>query len=343
MKIVPVSGSIHIPKVQQLLNYFAISEERLLRPTNHRNTPISKNSNTPVVAYSSHVNLDTPKHFLNTTITSTAPSPHAPLPAILLHGHGAGLGFFFRTTWALLRSMGRSSCVPFTVQAKKDGIPGRVREAFFIEGKDTRGRTEEDTGIASHRNRSMPPPPSSESGSPTKSEEEEEDASVEKTWPPGIRREDDVVVGEKWGGLSRLSKNAVGKTKKVHMSIDILPSIEERERIVMLVASLPLRLLERDDGDHGDQRHKLESEPTYPLGDAEPTIEGDAVYVETVKFHSVDVAYSTVTVDLNAPSGREEAYPKGPPTSHPSRQQYRSEPPASAPVATAVTAAPVAA
>ncbi|KIL68291.1 hypothetical protein M378DRAFT_158821 [Amanita muscaria Koide BX008] len=135
----------------------AISEERLLRrlpffrPTNHRDTPISKNSNTPVVAYSSHVNLDTPKHFLNTlTITSTAPSPHAPPPALLLHGYGAGLGFFFRNLgplaqWADQRGsavyavdwlgMGRSSRVPFTVKAKKDDIPGRVREAeaFFVD------------------------------------------------------------------------------------------------------------------------------------------------------------------------------------------------------------------
>ncbi len=105
----------------------------------------------PVIAYASRIDLDTPKHFLNTlTITSTQPSPTAPPPAILLHGYGAGLGFFFRNfhplaQWAGQRGsavyavdwlgMGRSARVPFSVKTKRDDIPGRVREAesFFVD------------------------------------------------------------------------------------------------------------------------------------------------------------------------------------------------------------------
>ena len=105
----------------------------------------------PVIAYTSRVELDTPRQFLNTlTITSTTPSPAAPPPAILLHGYGAGLGFFFRNfgslaQWASQRGsavyaldwlgMGRSARVPFSIKAKKDDIPGRVSEAesFFID------------------------------------------------------------------------------------------------------------------------------------------------------------------------------------------------------------------
>jgi cardiolipin-specific phospholipase len=81
---------------------------------------------------------------------STSPSPGAPPPAVLLHGYGAGLGFFYQNLptlveWAGRRGssayaldwlgMGRSARVPFTVKAKKDDIQGRVREAesFFID------------------------------------------------------------------------------------------------------------------------------------------------------------------------------------------------------------------
>jgi cardiolipin-specific phospholipase len=105
----------------------------------------------PVIAYASRIDLDAPKHFLNTlTITSTNPSPTAPPPAILLHGYGAGLGFFFRNfnplaQWAGQHGsavyavdwlgMGRSARVPFSVKTKRDDIPGRVREAesFFVD------------------------------------------------------------------------------------------------------------------------------------------------------------------------------------------------------------------
>lgn len=68
----------------------------------------------------------------------------------MLHGYGAGLGFFFQNLpalgqWAGRRGtsvyaldwlgMGRSARVPFSVKAKRDDIPGRVAEAesFFID------------------------------------------------------------------------------------------------------------------------------------------------------------------------------------------------------------------
>ncbi|KAK2466488.1 hypothetical protein APHAL10511_002130 [Amanita phalloides] len=131
-----------------------ISEERLLRrlpffrPTMFQD---SQAHDGPVLAYTTRLELDTPKHFLNTlSIKSTNPLPDAPPPAVLLHGYGAGLGFFFRNysslaTWAGHRrsavyavdwlGMGRSARVPFSVKAKRDDIPERVREteSFFID------------------------------------------------------------------------------------------------------------------------------------------------------------------------------------------------------------------
>jgi cardiolipin-specific phospholipase len=103
------------------------------------------------VARSSRVELDTPNHYLNTlAITSTSPSPTAPPPAVLLHGYGAGLGFFVHNfpavaQWAGRRrssvyaldwlGMGRSARVPFTIKAKRDDVAGRVSEAesFFVD------------------------------------------------------------------------------------------------------------------------------------------------------------------------------------------------------------------
>jgi cardiolipin-specific phospholipase len=150
----------------------AASEERLLRwvihlrasqliaKCNGRRLPFFRpeklsavpNSNdSPVIAHSSRVDLATPKHYLNTlSITSTSPSTTAPPPAVLLHGYGAGLGFFFQNffplaQWAGRRGssvyavdwlgMGRSARVPFTVKAKREDIPGRVHEAesFFVD------------------------------------------------------------------------------------------------------------------------------------------------------------------------------------------------------------------
>ncbi|KAI0307374.1 alpha/beta-hydrolase [Multifurca ochricompacta] len=149
----------------------AFSEERLLRYLDYfahavslcsflsrrlpffRSGPsISSNSEDGlVIAHSERVPLSKPKHYLNTlAIKSTTPSPDAPPPAILLHGYGAGLGFFFLNfptlaQWAGIRGtsvyaidwlgMGRSARVPFRIRAKRDDISGRVHEAesFFVE------------------------------------------------------------------------------------------------------------------------------------------------------------------------------------------------------------------
>jgi len=111
----------------------------------------NENGDSPVISHSERVELATPKHYLNTLfIESTSPSPTAPPPAVLLHGYGAGLGFFYQNIpslaeWAGRRGssafaldwlgMGRSARVPFKVKAKKDDIQGRVKEAesFFID------------------------------------------------------------------------------------------------------------------------------------------------------------------------------------------------------------------
>lgn len=103
------------------------------------------------MAHSSRVELSDSKHYLNTfTIASTQPSPSAPPPTVVLHGYGAGLGFFFQNfpalgQWAERRrstvyavdwlGMGRSARPSFTVKAKRDDIDGRVREAesFFLD------------------------------------------------------------------------------------------------------------------------------------------------------------------------------------------------------------------
>ncbi|PCH41364.1 alpha/beta-hydrolase [Wolfiporia cocos MD-104 SS10] len=134
----------------------AAAEERLLRKLPFfrpaGSPPTSPDDQQPVIARSMRVDLDTPKHYLNTLImesTSPAKSSTQP-PAVLLHGYGAGLGFFFQNLlalgqWAGRRrtsvyaldwlGMGRSARVPFTIKAKREDIDGRVREAegFFID------------------------------------------------------------------------------------------------------------------------------------------------------------------------------------------------------------------
>lgn len=127
----------------------AISEQRLLR----RSLPfLGATTDAPVVAQSSRIQLDTPKRYLNTlSITpSTPPSSPSPSPAVLLHGYGAGLAFFFHNLpplakWVEKRGssvyaldwlgMGRSARVPFQVNAKREDVKSRVREAesFFID------------------------------------------------------------------------------------------------------------------------------------------------------------------------------------------------------------------
>ncbi|KAI1788983.1 alpha/beta-hydrolase [Ganoderma leucocontextum] len=133
----------------------AASEERLLRKLPYFR-PAGSPPPTPdfahdVVAQSSKVELDDPKQYLNTfAITPAQPNPNAPPPAVVLHGYGAGLGFFFNNFPALGRwagkrgtsvyavdwlGMGRSARVPFQVKAKREDIDGRVREAetFFVD------------------------------------------------------------------------------------------------------------------------------------------------------------------------------------------------------------------
>ncbi|KAJ4472232.1 alpha/beta-hydrolase [Lentinula aciculospora] len=148
----------------------AISEERLLRrlPFFRSQKPTSPLSESelsevgPVIAYSSHVELSNPKHHINTvSMVSTSlfqsqftsppnSSPSSPPPAVMLHGYGAGLGFYFlnllpMAQWASKHNtsvyaldwlgMGRSSRPSFHVKASKKDIPARVTEAesFFVD------------------------------------------------------------------------------------------------------------------------------------------------------------------------------------------------------------------
>lgn len=131
----------------------AISEERLLRrlPFFRSSSQSQNNTPEPVIASSSKVHLTNPSHYINTlSIQSTSPSPNAPPPAVVLHGYGAGLGFFFHNfpplaDWAARRhtsvfaldwlGMGRSARVPFTIKAKRQDVRARVTEAesFFID------------------------------------------------------------------------------------------------------------------------------------------------------------------------------------------------------------------
>lgn len=127
----------------------AISEQRLLL----RTLPfLGATTDAPVVAQSSRIQLDTSKRYLNTlSITPTVPpSSPSPSPAVLLHGYGAGLAFFFLNLpplakWVEKRGssvyaldwlgMGRSARVPFQINAKRDDVKSRVRQAesFFID------------------------------------------------------------------------------------------------------------------------------------------------------------------------------------------------------------------
>ncbi|KAF8559084.1 alpha/beta-hydrolase [Imleria badia] len=134
----------------------AAAEERLLRRLpfflpERMSESTSAVDSSPVIARSERIELASPKHYLNSlSIKATNPSPTAPPPAVVLHGYGAGLGFFFRNfptlaTWAGNRGtnvyaldwlgMGRSARIPFRIKAKRDDIPGRVQEAesFFVD------------------------------------------------------------------------------------------------------------------------------------------------------------------------------------------------------------------
>jgi cardiolipin-specific phospholipase len=131
----------------------AISEARLLRRLPFYSPSNVPSPSLPVVTTSTRVELDAPKHYINTvSITPTAPPDAAvtPTPTVLLHGYGAGLAFYFRNlstlaTWAANKGasvyaidwlgMGLSARVPFSIRARRDDIPGRVHEAesFFVE------------------------------------------------------------------------------------------------------------------------------------------------------------------------------------------------------------------
>jgi cardiolipin-specific phospholipase len=82
--------------------------------------------------------------------TNTSSSTANDSSVVLLHGYGAGLGFFYRNYLALGRwvarsgrpiyaldwlGMGRSARVPFVVKAKREDTDARVNEAeaFFVD------------------------------------------------------------------------------------------------------------------------------------------------------------------------------------------------------------------
>ncbi|KAH7916781.1 Alpha/Beta hydrolase protein [Hygrophoropsis aurantiaca] len=133
----------------------AAAEERLLRrlPFFIPAKLDSASSDSPVIARSTRIDLSSPRHYLNTLSIQSTASPTdtpPPPPAVMLHGYGAGLGFFFRNFPALAQwaghrgtavyaldwlGMGRSARVPFAIKAKRDDVPARVAEAesFFVD------------------------------------------------------------------------------------------------------------------------------------------------------------------------------------------------------------------
>ncbi|KAJ7276153.1 Alpha/Beta hydrolase protein [Mycena haematopus] len=133
----------------------ALAEMRLFHRLPFLKPEVLQPNDSPVIASSSLVGLDKPKHFLNTlAIKATNPAPDAPPPVVLLPGYGAGIGFFFPNIpklaqWAGHRGssvyavdwlgMGRSARVPFVVKSHRKDIPGRVQEAesFFIDSLET--------------------------------------------------------------------------------------------------------------------------------------------------------------------------------------------------------------
>lgn len=112
--------------------------------------PNIESESEPVIAYSSRIELSNPKQYINTfAMVSTSPS-ESKAPAVMLHGYGAGLGFYFRNflpmaQWAARNhtsvyaldwlGMGRSARPSFHVKASRKDIPARVTEAesFFID------------------------------------------------------------------------------------------------------------------------------------------------------------------------------------------------------------------
>ncbi|KAJ7904269.1 Alpha/Beta hydrolase protein [Mycena olivaceomarginata] len=133
----------------------AVAEMRLFDHLPFLKPEALRPKDSPIIASSTLVDLDKPKHFLNTlAIKSTTAVPDAPPPVVLLPGYGAGIGFFFPNIptlaqWAGHRGsavyavdwlgMGRSARVPFVVKSNRKDIPGRVQEAesFFIDSLET--------------------------------------------------------------------------------------------------------------------------------------------------------------------------------------------------------------
>ncbi|KAG8961629.1 hypothetical protein FRC03_005139 [Tulasnella sp. 419] len=143
----------------------AAAEERLLRrlpffssspgaPADPSTAVETGSAVSKVVGRMSKIELGTKKRFLNMfSITPTAPpadQSRVPPPTVVLHGYGAGLGFFFMNfnalgEWAGKRGasvyaldwlgMGLSARVPFKVNAKREDYEGRVKEAenFFLD------------------------------------------------------------------------------------------------------------------------------------------------------------------------------------------------------------------
>ncbi|KAH8830673.1 Alpha/Beta hydrolase protein [Flagelloscypha sp. PMI_526] len=131
-----------------------ISEMRLLSklPFQTPKRLSSVESDSPVVAESKLIKLSSnPKQHINTlSMKATEPAADAPPPAVMLHGYGAGLGFYFQNfqtmaQWAGQRKsavyaldwlgMGRSARPSFSISSKRENTKGRVTEteAFFID------------------------------------------------------------------------------------------------------------------------------------------------------------------------------------------------------------------
>jgi cardiolipin-specific phospholipase len=113
-------------------------------------TPTTSGGDDGVISYREKVMLPNSKNHLNMfAMKPTTTRDSAPPPVVVLHGYGAGLGFFFLNFPTLAKwagssgtpvyaldwlGMGRSSRPAFQVKAKRTDIQGRVEEAesFFL-------------------------------------------------------------------------------------------------------------------------------------------------------------------------------------------------------------------
>ncbi|KAI5783181.1 Alpha/Beta hydrolase protein [Peziza echinospora] len=139
----------------------AIAESTVLsflpfHPAPHALNPPLPAGRDPRVLTSSHVQLSKKDHYLNelkiehqtpaaAASTETTPASAAPQTLVILHGYGAGLGFFYknyaalttRPNWTLysldLLGMGNSSRPPFKIHAKTHDAKITEAEDFFID------------------------------------------------------------------------------------------------------------------------------------------------------------------------------------------------------------------